>query len=283
MPKRILSLFRNLFRERAVERALDEELRSSVEVLTQEKLKQGLSQSAARREALMELGGVEQVKEEVRAARAGRILEDFARDVRFAFRSLAKSPGFTTVVLLTLALGIGANTAIFSVVNAVLLRPLPFAAPDRLVSVVSTRRGNVPDNASYPDFADWRAQSHAFSQMAAYDTDNFTLTGRGEALHIQGAVVSADLFSLLGVRPALGRTFRPDEDKLPAANGAFAIILSHPLWRDHFGSDPGIVGRTIEIDDRNFTVVGVMPAGFQFPIQGEPVDFWMSTALYFVT
>src|SRR5215472_2723261 len=160
MPRRILSLFRNLFRKRAVEQALDDELRSSLEVLTQEKMKQGLSRSAARREALVELGGVEQVKEEVRAARAGRILEDFASDVRFAFRTLAKSPGFTAVVVLTLALGIGANTAIFSVVNAVLLRPLPFAAPDRLVSVVSTRRGNVPDNVSYPDFADWRAQNH---------------------------------------------------------------------------------------------------------------------------
>jgi putative ABC transport system permease protein len=283
MPKRILSLFRNLFRKRAVEQALDDELRSSVEVLTQEKMKQGLSRSAARREALMELGGVEQVKEEVRAARAGRILEDFARDVRFAFRTLAKSPGFTAVVALTLALGIGANTAIFSVVNAVLLRPLPFAAPDRLVSVVSTRLGNVPDNASYPDFADWRAQNHVFSEMAAYTTDNFTLTGQGEALHIQGADVSADLFSLLGVKPILGRAFFRDEDKLPAANGAFAIILSHRLWRDHFGSAPGIVGRTIEIDNRDFTVVGVAPPEFQFPIQGEPVDFWMTIAINFVT
>jgi putative ABC transport system permease protein len=283
MPRRILSLFRNLFRERAVEQALGDELRSSVELLTQEKTKEGLSRSAARREALMELGGVEQVKEEVRAARAGRILEDFARDVRFAFRTLAKSPGFTAVVVLTLALGIGANTAIFSVVNAVLLRPLPFLAPDQLMSVVSMRRGNVPDNASYPDFADWRAQNHVFSEMAAYTTDNFTLTGQGEALHIQGADVSADLFSLLGVKPILGRAFFRDEDKLPAANGAFAIILSYRLWRQHFNADPGVVGRTIEIDNRDFTVVGVAPPEFQFPIQGEPVDFWMTMAINFVT
>ena len=283
MLRRILSLFRNLFRKRAVEKALDDELRSSVEVLTQEKMKQGLSQSAARREALMELGGVEQVKEEVRAARAGRILEDFASDVRFAFRTLAKSPGFTAVVVLTLAVGIGANTAIFSVVNAVLLRPLPFVAPDRLMSVASMRRGNVPDNASYPDFADWRAENHVFSEMTAYTTDNFTLTGQGEAMHIQGAVVSAYLFSLLGVKPILGRAFLPNEDKLPSANGGFAIILSHRLWRQHFNADPGVVGRTIEIDDRDFTVVGVAPPEFQFPIQGEAVDFWMTVAIYFVS
>lgn len=211
-------------------------------------------------------------------------IESFIQDFLYGLRQLRHNPGFTTVAILTLALGIGANTAIFSVVNAVLLRPLSFAAPQQLVSVVSTRlHGNVPDNASYPDFADWRAQNHVFSQMAAYDTDNFTLTGQGEAMHIQGAVVSADLFSLLGVKPVLGRAFLPDEDKLPAANGAFAIILSHRLWRERFNADPGIVGRTIEIDNRDFAVVGVMPAGFQFPIQAEPADFWMTMAITFVT
>jgi hypothetical protein len=144
MPRRILSLLRNLFRKRAVEQALDDELRSSVEVLTQEKMKQGLSRSAARREALMELGGVEQVKEDVRAARAGRILEDFARDVHFAFRTLAKSPGFTAVVVLTLALGIGANTAIFTLAQTIFWHALPYPDASRLIFLTEAMK-SIPD------------------------------------------------------------------------------------------------------------------------------------------
>jgi putative ABC transport system permease protein len=202
------------------------------------------------------------------------------QDIRYGLRMLAKSPGFTIVALLTLALGIGANTAIFSVVSAVLLQALPFAAPKELVRVVSVRaRDNAPDNASYPDFTDWRAQSHSFSQIAAYRTESFTVTGQGEPAHIEGAVVSAELFPLLGVRPILGRTFLPEEDTPGAGNSGLAIILSHGLWRQRFGADPGIVGRTIDLDNRSFTVVGVMPAGFQFPIQSGPIDIWTTIAV----
>jgi putative ABC transport system permease protein len=274
---------RALFHKNRAEQDMDDELRFHLEKQIEQNVAEGMTAEEARYAALRQFGNLGAIKEDCRDIWGVRFLNELAQDIRYGLRQLRRNPGFTAVAVITLALGIGANTAIFSVVNAVLLRPLPFAAPQQLVSVVSTRlRGNVADNASYPDFADWRAQNHAFSQMAAYHTDNFTLAGRGEAMHIQGAVVSADLFSLLGVEPSMGRGFLTDEDKLPAANGAFAIILSHRLWRERFGGDPGIVGRTIEIDNRNFTVVGVMPAGFQFPIQGKPVDFWVTMAINFV-
>src|SRR5690348_8821354 len=179
MPKRILSrilnLSRNLFRKRAVEQALDDELRSSVEVLTQEKMKDGVPASLARREALIELGGVEQVKEQTREVRAGHLLETLWQDVRYGARLLRKSPGFTAVAVLTLALGIGANTAIFSVVDAVLLRPLPFSHAERLVSVTSAQLPHMRGReASYPDFLDWRERNHTFEQMSVFRTENFT-------------------------------------------------------------------------------------------------------------
>ncbi|HLW80234.1 MAG TPA: ABC transporter permease, partial [Terriglobia bacterium] len=194
---------------------------------------------------------------------------------------LARSPGFAAVAVLTLALGIGANTAIFSVVNAVLLRPLPFPAADRIMRVVSvrTREKAVDDNVSYPDFLDWRAQNHVFEQMAVFRTDNTTLTGQGEPANLASAVVSADLFSLLGVKPALGRAFLPEEDKPGGAGGGDAVILGHRLWESRFGAAPDIVGRTLRLDNRPFTVVGVMPPGFQFPIQGTPIDLWRTMAV----
>ncbi len=203
------------------------------------------------------------------------------QDLRYGLRMLAKNPGFTAVAVLTLALGIGANTAIFSVVNAVLLRPLPFPASDRIMRVVSGRiRDNGADgNVSYPDFLDWRAQNHVFEQMAGFRTDSTTLTGQGEPANLASAVVSADLFSLLRVKPALGRAFLSEEDKPGAAGGGDAVILDHRLWERRFGADRDIVGRTIHLDNRPFTVVGVMPAGFQFPIQGAPIDLWRTMAV----
>jgi putative ABC transport system permease protein len=200
------------------------------------------------------------------------------QDFRYALRQLRKSPGFTAVAVLTLALGLGANSAIFSVIDAVLLRPLPFHAPSRLVIVKPTEPGRRDDiGVSYPTFLDWRAQNHVFEGLSVFRQDDFTLTGRGEPAHLTGAVVSANLFSLLGVPPATGRDFTRDEDK-PAATG-LPIILSHSLWQNRFGSDPKVVGQSLTLDGDTFAVVGVMPASFQFPVQRTPVEFWTTIAL----
>jgi predicted permease len=201
-----------------------------------------------------------------------------AQDLRYALRQLRKSPAFTTVAVLTLALGIGANTAIFSVIDAVLLRPLPFHNASRLVVVKTTEPGRCDDiGVSYPAFLDWRSRNHVFESLSAYRTDDFTLTGRSEPAHVTGAVVSANTFSLLRVAPVLGRDFTSDEDA-PSANGR-PVILSYSLWHDRFASDRNILGQNVTLSGRQFTVAGVMPAGFQFPVQTDPVEFWTTIAL----
>lgn len=200
------------------------------------------------------------------------------QDIRFGLRMLLKSPSVSIVATIALALGIGANTAIFSVVNAVLLRPLPFPDSDSLVSVFEsdTQRGQIRGSHSYPNFMDLRAQNTVFERVASYHGADYILTGRGESSRLQGSVVSADLFPLLGVAPMLGRTFLPDEDK-PSENGR-VVILSQALFQRRFNSDPSILNQAITLDGRPFTIVGVMPASFEFPIQNEPVDLWTTIA-----
>lgn len=201
-----------------------------------------------------------------------------AQDLRYALRQLRKSPGFTAVALITLALGIGANTAIFSVIDAVVLRPLPFHNPGRLVAIKTTQPGRRDDiGVSYPAFLDWRSQNHAFEGLSAFRVDDFTLTGRGEPLHLTGAVVSANVFSLLGVNPALGRNFVDAEDK-PVSTG-MPVVLSYHFWQERLGSDPNILGQNLTLSGKSFTVVGVMPSGFQFPVQSTPVEFWTTIGL----
>src|SRR5829696_6857833 len=181
------------------------------------------------------------------------------QDIRFGLRMLLKSPSISIVATIALALGIGANTAIFSVVNAVLLRPLPFPDPDSLVAVfeTDTRRGLQRGSHSYPNFLDLRAQNTVFQHVASYRGGDFIMTGRGEPARLQGSVVAADLFPLLGVAPMLGRTFLPDEDK-PSETGR-VVVLSHGLFQQRFGGDPSIVNQSITLDGVSFTVIGVMP------------------------
>jgi putative ABC transport system permease protein len=201
-------------------------------------------------------------------------METLLQDIRFGLRMLLKSPSLSIVATIALALGIGANTAIFSVVNAVLLRPLPYAHPESLFAVYETnlQRGGVRGSHSYPNFFDLRSQTTTFERIGAYHNSDFIMTGRGEPARLQGSVVTADVLQLLGVAPILGRTFLPDEDK-PTETGR-VVVLSQQLFQKRFGSDPSIVGQNITLDGNSYTVIGVMPAAFEFPIQNEPVELW---------
>ncbi|MCI0490161.1 MAG: ABC transporter permease [Blastocatellia bacterium] len=195
-------------------------------------------------------------------------MERLLQNLRYSVRMLRKNPGFTVVAVLTLALGIGANTAIFSVIDAVLLRPLPFKESERLVAVWSTteRDPQSKPHVSFPDLADWRAQSRSFESLSGWFIYEFTLTGSGEPVRAKGAGVDGDLLALLAVAPELGRTFRPEDDHV--------VVLGHSLWQRRFNSDTSIVDRNITLNGESYTVVGVMPQGFRFPIEADPVDLW---------
>jgi putative ABC transport system permease protein len=192
-------------------------------------------------------------------------MRDLLEDLRFAIRILAKSPGFATVAVLAMALGIGANTSMFTFVNAYLLRALPIPEPDRLILISHSRQGSLA-TAPYPDLEDWRAQSRSFTGIAAYQNATFSLTGDGEPERYRGARVSAEYFRILGISPALGRDFRAEED---AAGGPGAVILGYNLWQTRYGGAPDIAGRTLRIEGRPHTVAGVLPRGIRFPPDTE--------------
>ena len=195
------------------------------------------------------------------------------QDLRYAIRLMIKSPGFVTAAVIALALGIGSNTAIFSVVNGVMLRPLPYEAPDRLMVISETnpQQGEEDFNVSYPNFMDFKQQSNSFEQMSAMRFATLTLTGGEEAERIPTALVSSDLFSLLRVKPSLGRTFLAEEDR---PGGDQVVIISHSLWQRRFGSDPEIISKPLTLNGETYTVIGVMPAGFEFP--SEEIGMWLA-------
>jgi putative ABC transport system permease protein len=203
----------------------------------------------------------------------GSWLSDLGNDLRFGLRTLRKAPGFTVVAVLTLALGIGANTAIFSVVENVLLRPLPYDHPESLVGIKNTYPDFQPVGISPGDFLDWRREAKSFSSMGAYSdiaaSQGFNLTGVGEPERVQTSIASSDLFSTLGIRAQVGRTFTPEEDK---QGGGDVVLLSHAYWQRRFGADPAVVGREIELDGRKFRIVGVLPAAFQV---SRSMELWL--------
>ncbi|HXN51571.1 MAG TPA: ABC transporter permease [Candidatus Acidoferrum sp.] len=269
---------RSLLRREEVERELDEEMRYHLERKTEECVAAGLTPAEARHAAMRAMDGIERQKEECRDMRKVNWLEDFLQDLRYAARMLRRNPGFAAVVVLTLALGIGANTAIFSVIDGILLRPLPYGDADRLVIVWENNlRRSYPQNvASPPNFLDWQTQNHVFSGMSCLSDLRGNLTGSGDPEQIVTQYVSANFFSILGVNPILGPGFTAEngedgKDKV--------VVLSYGLWKRRFAGDPGIVGKTIELNGKILSVVGVMPEKFNFFIKqgtltGEKPQLW---------
>jgi putative ABC transport system permease protein len=257
---------REIFAGSRLEREFDEELRFHLDMETELNVRRGMSSGAARTAALRTFGGVERVKEENRDRRGVRFIDELRRDVAYALRAAGRSPGFTAVVVLTLMLGIGATTAIFTVVRGVLLRELPFAEPARLVRVwaANPSRDETRGPLALPDFEDWRRQSTVFERMAAFSTlpTGLALVDGGEPIRLRTAYVSADFFTTLGVGARIGRVILPVEHETGRDR---VVVLSHALWRARYGGDPAIVGRQLRLNDEPFTVVGVLPPAVRFP------------------
>jgi putative ABC transport system permease protein len=268
--------FRSLFHRGEVEQELNDELQYHIEQKTEQYIAQGMSAVDARRAALRDMDGLEQHKEECRDMRGVGFIEDFLKDVRFGVRQLRRNPGFTIVAVITLALGIGASTAVFSVIDAVVLRSVPYLHPSRLVSIQMSnpKHPGVTSGFSYPNFFDFRRENRVFAHMVTYHDNQFTLTGSGRPLHLDGEVVSWDLFRLLGVGQALGRGFLPAEESA----GTHVVVLSHDLWLSRFAGNQNIVGQTAMLDEHRYTIVGVAPRGFTFPPADSSIQLWTTIA-----
>lgn len=265
-----------LLRRRTLESDLAAEIRQHIEEKVDDLIAQGLPRREAELAARRAFGNATLLEEQGRDVWHWRAVEDLVTDLRFAFRQLRKAPSFTAACVLTLALGTGANTVVFSVVNAVLLRPLPYTQPDRLVAVNSldARKPGEPSDLSYPNFFDFRAQNRVFSHIVSFRGTDTALTGPSGAIHVHAQIVSWDLFPLVGLQPELGRGFLPREE----ARGEHAVVLSDELWREQFSANHALVGQTVTIDSQPHTVVGIAPPGFAFPPGDRTARLWLTLA-----
>ena len=255
----------NVCRPERAEPDLAREIDAHLALLEDEFQRRGLAPEDARLAARRAFGGVEQAKELQRDARSFRWLNDARQDVRYALRLLRRAPGFTAVAVLTLALGIGANSAVFTVVHAVLIRPLPYPQPDRLVGILQQHTSFGPDFATWPDYTEWRDKSVSLESLGGAWSRVYNLTGIDEPERLAGAAVTPTLFTTLGVAPHLGGTFNPDGDPR-------TVVLSHRLWQRRFGRATDVIGRTISLNGVSHTIVGVMPPGFAWP---EAAELWV--------
>jgi predicted permease len=277
--RELVSRLRTVFTMRKLDDDFAQELDSHLDLLTNENIRKGMSPEEARRAARLKLGSEPALRETHHDQRTIRWLESLAQDMRFALRMLRKNPGFTVVAILTLALGIGANTAIFSIVNVALLRPLPYVNPSNLVRVWNTYLPAWPQLGLSPgDFQDFQQRSRDFSEMAAYvslpTSSGFNLTGQGDPQRVTTAYATSNFFSMLGLRPIVGRFFAPTEDK---PNAAPVVVLSHDLWQSAFHSDPAVIGHVINLDGQGYAVLGVAPDEIRLVAQA---DLWMPVGQY---
>jgi putative ABC transport system permease protein len=250
-----------LFGKQRRDRELEAEMASHLAMHIEDNVRAGMTAEEGRRQAVLKLGGVEQTKENYRERRGLAWLDSLIPDIRFGLRMLGKNPGFTVIAILTLALGIGANTAIYSVIDGVLLNPIPYPQPNRIVSVYTTWPSYEHAAFSYPNFLDLQRETGTLSGLASWRVDSFTLSGTAEPEEIRGKMTTGNFFSLLGVRPILGRVFRGDDDRLGATPVA---ILGDGLWKRRFGSDREIIGKTIVLSGQDYTVIGVVPSDVHF-------------------
>jgi putative ABC transport system permease protein len=255
-----LARLAGLFDRERRDRELDEEIASHLEMHVEDNVRRGMDPTEARRQALIKLGGMERTKELYRERRGLPFVETLVQDLRYAVRTLRMSPGFTAVATTTLALGIGVNTAIFSIVDAALLRPLPFPDSGRLVLVwaTNTATGANEDVASYPDFEEWKAQAASFTGLAAFTTRAVTIAGGDEAVLVPAMQVTPGFFETLGVGLAMGRAFQPGEEQAGASHVA---VITDALWKERFGGRPDVLGRAVRMNEETHTIVGVMPPG----------------------
>jgi predicted permease len=267
LPARV----RTLLLSRRVEQDLHDELSFHVAMQAHTNRERGMSEGEANRRARYAIGGVEQAKERCRDARPLRWARDLAADLRYAARSLRRTPGFTLVAVVTLALGIGTNTALFSVISAVLLQPLPYPHADRLVRLWSTGQKHPQPRygSALPDHRVWRSENHTFEDIGAYAGAAFTVTGTERAELLEGARTTANVWTLLGAQPVHGRLFSSAEEQFGAHR---VVVLSERVWRRQFGTNPAMVGSPLQLDGESFTVVGILPESFQFP--NERIDVW---------
>src|SRR5580658_53914 len=265
---------RSLFRRETVESEMEDELGFHWERQIEKHMKTGIDRDEALRRVRMEFGGLELVKEDCRDARGVSLIESLVQDLRYGWRTLLKSPGFAAAALFTLALGIGANTAIFSVVYGILLRPLPFRDASHLVQLNETTPQLGDVSVSYPNFQDWRRQSRTFTEMAAVSGVKFNMAGSSQPENIGGLAVSPNFLPMMGVRPVMGRGFTSDEEKAGAAR---VVLLSYALWESRFGADRSAIGQTIRLDSQTVTIVGVLPPDFRWVEKCdvmEPTGVW---------